>query len=623
MDVTGSRLDQMKMLVSKEDQHKNSQCDKQMKVQCNENYQRPSWLKGNTKSSSWPTPKVEKEYSCADKENVDPRVPFKNIYNNQNQDKKDGFDIKDVVNETVDDDEISPIISSPKWPNWHEDSESLTEGSPMVMSSLFSGRIIFDASDNLSSLNDENGASPMFNLQNNPFRVKQIDKSISSNSSDGDSKKKFGSILTQSGANSYHGRGSNARSDGYFESKNSALIHSASENNAPRDAQKPCRSTGKRLSFLNQNNSVLSPVSRINSEYVSGFKRPLLLFPSPQAKNSCPDKNVVKQSKTNPVPNDLCQKPCHELNLNQGSAKRFKKDTQGMPPLLKSHSMSALCQMPLLDFGEIEQTNTKNCASKSRKDLVQQNSRLCRSKSFMDPAAAARVMDACRLAELDSNRTGDTRLKLLLPIVQGHSKNSDLKNVDCHTLARLLNGEFKENIARCRIIDARYCYEYEGGHIKGAENFGMWEEETFLAEFFPPSLQEKPLTPKPLKSNDLETKENESDNTEAEKRDILVFHCEFSSARGPALMRLMRKKDREINKATYPALHYPECYLLHDGYKAFYEAYPQLCNGSYLPMKHPQFAHEERKFHKKSKSWAAGGGGTISRTGASSRLLKL
>ena len=82
-------------------------------------------------------------------------------------------------------------------------------------------------------------------------------------------------------------------------------------------------------------------------------------------------------------------------------------------------------------------------------------------------------------------------------------------------------------------------------------------------------------------------------------------------------------RDREINKATYPALHYPECYLLHDGYKAFYEAYPQLCVGSYLPMKHPQFAHEERKFHKKSKSWAAGGGGTISRTGASSRLLKL
>ena len=85
MDVTGSRLNQMNMLVSKEDQHINSQCDKQMKVQCNENYQRPSWLKGNTKSSNWPVPKTEKDYSCADKENVDPRIPCKNIFNNQKQ----------------------------------------------------------------------------------------------------------------------------------------------------------------------------------------------------------------------------------------------------------------------------------------------------------------------------------------------------------------------------------------------------------------------------------------------------------------------------------------------------------------------------------------------------------
>ena len=35
---------------------------------------------------------------------------------------------------------------------------------------------------------------------------------------------------------------------------------------------------------------------------------------------------------------------------------------------------------------------------------------------------------------------------------------------------------------------------------------------------------------------------DESNAKEKEKREILVFHCEFSSARGPALMRLLRKK---------------------------------------------------------------------------------
>ena len=92
---------------------------------------------------------------------------------------------------------------------------------------------------------------------------------------------------------------------------------------------------------------------------------------------------------------------------------------------------------------------------------------------------------------------------------------------------------------RCRIIDARYCYEFEGGHIRGAENFGTWDEEAFLTEFFPPSLEAKILTPKPkwvAEGND------EHSCKENDKREILIFHCEFSSARGPALMRLLRKK---------------------------------------------------------------------------------
>ena len=96
---------------------------------------------------------------------------------------------------------------------------------------------------------------------------------------------------------------------------------------------------------------------------------------------------------------------------------------------------------------------------------------------------------------------------------------------------------------RCRIIDARYCYEFEGGHIRGAENYGSWDEDAFLAEFFPPSLQAKTLSPKQkMTTKDQDEGGGEKENKENEKRDILVFHCEFSSARGPALMRMLRKK---------------------------------------------------------------------------------
>ena len=82
---------------------------------------------------------------------------------------------------------------------------------------------------------------------------------------------------------------------------------------------------------------------------------------------------------------------------------------------------------------------------------------------------------------------------------------------------------------RCRIVDARYSYEYEGGHIRGAENFGTWNEEAFLAEFFPPYLGPKVNSPRQNVPASYSTSNvDESDALKVvERRDIVIFHCEF------------------------------------------------------------------------------------------------
>ena len=58
------------------------------------------------------------------------------------------------------------------------------------------------------------------------------------------------------------------------------------------------------------------------------------------------------------------------------------------------------------------------------------------------------------------------------------------------------------------IIDCRYPYEFEGGHVRGAVN--IWDREELKETYF--------LAPR---------------HPEEGQRSVIVFHCEFSSKRGP------------------------------------------------------------------------------------------
>uniref|UniRef100_A0A1B6JLV5 protein-tyrosine-phosphatase n=1 Tax=Homalodisca liturata TaxID=320908 RepID=A0A1B6JLV5_9HEMI len=190
---------------------------------------------------------------------------------------------------------------------------------------------------------------------------------------------------------------------------------------------------------------------------------------------------------------------------------------------------------------------------------------------------------------------GDFSRSFALPLVAG--SHQDLKSITPHTLARLINGEFADAIASFQIIDCRYPYEYEGGHIRGARN--VYTKDQVMKEF-------------------LENR-GPAHTRDSGKRDIVVFHCEFSSERGPGLSRFLRSKDRENN--AYPALHHPEVYLLEGGYKAFFNTHSELCEPCAYRKMVDADKEQLQHFRAKSKTWSGDKSNrTIKRTTSFKRL---
>eukprot|EP01129_Flabellula_baltica_P008799 TRINITY_DN3528_c0_g1_i1.p1 TRINITY_DN3528_c0_g1~~TRINITY_DN3528_c0_g1_i1.p1 ORF type:complete len:457 (+),score=82.89 TRINITY_DN3528_c0_g1_i1:52-1422(+) len=122
--------------------------------------------------------------------------------------------------------------------------------------------------------------------------------------------------------------------------------------------------------------------------------------------------------------------------------------------------------------------------------------------------------------------------------------------IDCETLVDLCCGIYEEK-ERVLVIDCRYDYEYDGGHVKNALHLPLRDR---LADLFkdPPS------------ENDPK---------------VIVFYCEFSSERAPRAYDHIRSLDR--NSHTYPELRYPDIYLLDGGYAKFYEYDNQFENESF------------------------------------------
>ena len=85
-------------------------------------------------------------------------------------------------------------------------------------------------------------------------------------------------------------------------------------------------------------------------------------------------------------------------------------------------------------------------------------------------------------------------------------KDDPLRRIDRATLCKVMDGQYVEHYDEYTIVDCRFEYEYQGGHISGAVNVNSIDilEEKFFSE-------------------------------PAENRQLIIFHCEYSAHRAPRM----------------------------------------------------------------------------------------
>ena len=104
-------------------------------------------------------------------------------------------------------------------------------------------------------------------------------------------------------------------------------------------------------------------------------------------------------------------------------------------------------------------------------------------------------------------------------------KEDGLARITPETLDSLLRGEYAGKLKRYHMLDCRFDYEYNGGHIDGAIHVKSMEalEELLLVEGKGVHADGQAM-PRPSRSG-----EDEAEQV------VLVFHCEFSAKRAPTL----------------------------------------------------------------------------------------
>lgn len=157
--------------------------------------------------------------------------------------------------------------------------------------------------------------------------------------------------------------------------------------------------------------------------------------------------------------------------------------------------------------------------------------------TFESPSPRTSVMDVDQVEHVP-----------ILPHFVSAEEPDGLPRISQETMIDVLENKYSDKYDMIKIIDCRFEYEYNGGHIENAVNFN--DKQHLAHELF---------------------KEDPPPST------LLVFHCEYSVHRAPLIAKYIRSHDRHVNIVNYPKLTYPEIYILDGGYSSFFRSYRAKC----------------------------------------------
>ena len=126
--------------------------------------------------------------------------------------------------------------------------------------------------------------------------------------------------------------------------------------------------------------------------------------------------------------------------------------------------------------------------------------------------------------------------------------NDLIPRISCCTLLDIIHGKYDDTFEHRILVDCRFGYEYEGGHINGAVRHA--DKYALATQLLRHSIS---------------------------KRILLVLYCEFSKYRSPLMASHIRSEDRKFNMENWPRLSLPNTYILDGGYDRFYATNPDEC----------------------------------------------